>query len=117
MWCAIDQKWVYDWCKKIVENMTGIEPIKKKTKKRKTIPKKIRDSCWKEYGIKKGGKCWICQTKLEFDTFEAGHIISVAKGGGDNLENLRPICKGCNRSQGTKNMIQYIQELVFLQFY
>lgn len=36
--------------------------------------------------------------------WEAGHIMSVKEGGTDTLDNLRPICKSCNRSMGTENM-------------
>lgn len=107
MWFGVNQEWIYDWCKDIVKSQTGIEPMKKKIPRKKKIPKKIRDDCWKKYGK---GKCWICSSILDFSNFEAGHIKAKSKGGSDTIDNLRPICSQCNKSQGSKNMKDYINE-------
>ena len=44
---------------------------------------------------------------MKVTNFEAGHIISHAKGGEDNIDNLLPICSLCNKSMGTENLIDY----------
>ena len=37
-------------------------------------------------------------------SFNCGHIIAEANGGGIIVSNLKPICQNCNSSMGTKNM-------------
>ena len=45
-----------------------------------------------------GHDCYICG---EYAT-AIDHVISRKRGGGDNLENLAPICKPCNSRKGSK---------------
>lgn len=39
--------------------------------------------------------------------WEIGHIKAFAEGGNEDIENLRPICKKCNRAMGKTHMKQY----------
>lgn len=39
--------------------------------------------------------------------FECGHVVAEALGGQSTIENLRPICKDCNLSMGTKNLFEF----------
>lgn len=72
---------------------------------RKGIPKKIKSSLWKkEYGEVYNALCLICNEPISVESFEAGHIIAVAKGGSNHIDNLKPICIGCNRSMGDRDM-------------
>lgn len=42
--------------------------------------------------------CYICNvTEIDSKHFEAGHIISVKNGGGDNVSNLKPVCEECKK--------------------
>jgi uncharacterized protein with PIN domain len=76
--------------------------------KRKTIPKKVKEDLWiRHFGKKFKGDCFVCNNVIETHKFEAGHIKSVAKGGSDNISNLKPICMKCNRSMGTENLNNY----------
>ena len=43
-------------------------------------------------------------------SWECGHIKSEANGGDLNTNNLKPICSGCNKSMGSKNMDDYMRE-------
>jgi 5-methylcytosine-specific restriction endonuclease McrA len=51
--------------------------------------------------------CEICEDKIDFYNFEAGHIISRACGGQVNIDNLIPICFNCNRAMGTRNAYEF----------
>jgi len=35
-------------------------------------------------------------------TFHTGHIVAVADGGSNHIDNLEPICSSCNYSMGTQ---------------
>jgi len=79
--------------------------------KRKSIPKKIKMDLWNRY-FGKGkayGKCFVCGDKIHTHHFEAGHVVPASKGGGESISNLRPICFGCNRSMGNRNLYEYKQ--------
>ena len=85
-----------------------------KTKKKKKISILLRKKVWntwigEKYGI---SKCLCCKeakiTQMEFD---CGHIVSEYEGGDAILENLRPICRICNSSMQTDNMIEFMERL------
>lgn len=46
------------------------------------------------------GRACLCCGKSENVTLD--HVVPVAKGGGDSVNNLQPLCFTCNRSKGTK---------------
>lgn len=56
--------------------------------------------------------CPLCNRVLNWnnyqqpDSAEVDHILPVALGGNDELENLRVICRQCNQSRGTKPQAQ-----------
>jgi len=77
-------------------------------KVRKSIPKKVREAVWKKRnGDSFVGKCFCCDCDLRFEDFEVGHVVSVAEGGDDNIDNLEPVCRSCNRSMSKKNMLKF----------
>ena len=92
------------------------KPKSKSKSKRKNIPKTIRKSVWNKFietddPDKLKGKCFVgCNTKINIDNFELGHIISHSNGGKDNIENLRPICSLCNKSMGTQNLLDFKEQ-------
>lgn len=79
----------------------------------KTISKAIKKKLWDNYFGTDCGKikcpinCGSYITQLEF---EVGHQISKYNGGGDDINNLIPICRLCNGSMGKKNLCEYINE-------
>ena len=78
--------------------------------KRKVIPKKVKTDLWIKYFGKKRAQatCLVCErTTIRIDNFHAGHIKPVAKGGNDNINNLLPICSGCNLSMRDENLYKY----------
>ena len=103
----------YKWAKEIVEQQTGVIIKEKPKKRKKAIPKKIKNDSWNKYVGKKVGetKCLCCRTtQIESKDFVAGHIISEANGGTITVDNIVPICNSCNLSMGTKNMDDFISE-------
>ena len=89
---------------------------KNKTKKRKSIPKAVKESVWKKYVSKNEleGSCFIgCGNAIQINNFELGHVVAVANGGKDTITNLRPICSLCNKSMGTTNLDDFISTFGF----
>ena len=80
----------------------------KPKKTRKKIDKNIRNIVWRKYN-KTGlvGKCYVCKREITYDNFDIGHNKAVAKGGSDNINNLRTICRSCNSAMGTKSIEAY----------
>ncbi len=72
----------------------------KTSQPRKSIPKIVKNQVWDKYiGKDKGiGQCYCCNKEIDSKHFECGHINSVASGGADTCDNLRPICSLCNKS-------------------
>jgi 5-methylcytosine-specific restriction endonuclease McrA len=71
---------------------------------KKKIPKAIRQQVWLKYNGKiYENKCTIiwCQNIISVFNFHVGHNVPESKGGGIEIENLRPICPNCNLSMGS----------------
>lgn len=86
--------------------------------KKKQIPQKVRHLTWNEYiGEDRGtGVCCCCKkTSISQQNFHCGHFISEKNGGECMVENLRPICAGCNLSMGSKNMDDFMIECGFIE--
>lgn len=91
---------------------TTFEQLTLSPKTRKSVPKSLKEQLWYTQVGKNIGRalCYVCQTReITPFTFEAGHIIAVAKGGSTTLDNLRCVCLPCNRSMGTENLEVYKQ--------
>ena len=70
-------------------------------KKRKAIPKAIREQIWlRDFGKSFESKCstpW-CKNVINVWDFQAGHNIPDSKGGSMSPDNLIPLCARCNQS-------------------
>lgn len=55
--------------------------------------------------------CGIKQIDDGVGGFEVGHIVAFAKGGGDTVDNVLPICGSCNLTMGTKPIYEFMTAL------
>lgn len=83
-------------------NLWKLAPLTVKDSKhthRKAIPFAIRVDVWD----RSKGICYICLAPLHpFRDFTIDHVIAVANGGTDDIENLRAACKSCNSRKGAR---------------
>ena len=85
-----------------------------RTNERKQLSAALRYKVWNKYIGQQIGihKCFCCNDiNITQQSFECGHIISVANGGLDSVKNLRPICSLCNKSMGSIAMNIFIKTL------
>jgi hypothetical protein len=81
--------------------------------KNKHIPSTVRNCVWNTYiGTHcKQGMCFCCNVEqITYANFECGHVQAKHKNGETKIYNLRPICSLCNKSMGTTNMEEFIEE-------
>lgn len=77
--------------------------------KNQPLSKSLRREVWNKYcGKENVGWCYTCGKKITFKKWHCSHVISRARGGMDNVENLRPCCPHCNLSMQTHNLYSYI---------
>lgn len=88
--------------------------LSSETKKKKTtIPKSLQTQVFETYASRthQEAPCWCCETnRIRITSFQCGHVVPESKGGPTTLENLRPICTGCNQSMGSTHMIEWMRE-------
>lgn len=80
-----------------------------KKRKRKSLPSAVRMAVWNRwFGMEKGtGDCQCCGRVVYQQDFECGHVVAHSKGGADTIDNLRPICRTCNRSMGDRDFDEF----------
>lgn len=78
--------------------------------RRRAIPKSVRAETWiRNCGEVFKDLCHCCfQTSITVFNFHVAHIISVAMGGSDHLDNLLPTCAACNLSMGTRSLHEFM---------
>jgi hypothetical protein len=54
------------------------------------------------------GKCILCPTIIKNNNYEISHIHPKAYGGGNEYDNLIPLCSKCNRDMGSKHYYSYL---------
>lgn len=119
MYNYTNEEYCYNWIRDIVEQYTGEKLKKEKRKRKKSIPKKKRQEVWTaNNGESLSVYCFCCnnQELNGMGAWECGHIISEANGGNLDTDNLKPICSGCNKSMGSKNMDDYMKEFYSKQY-
>jgi hypothetical protein len=86
---------------------------------RKSIPMAVRKTVFTKFintddPNKLIGECFIgCGKNITIDDFELGHVLAHSMGGKDTIDNLRPICSGCNKSMGNENLHDFKEKYGF----
>jgi hypothetical protein len=81
--------------------------------RKQTIHHSLRVTCWNKYVGEEIGRtvCLCCRSHLITQlNFHCGHVLAEANGGTINIDNLRPVCGGCNSSMGTQNMQDFARD-------
>ena len=103
----VSDEYRYGWVREILNVDKAAKP-----KQKRRVPSQIRIDSWNRYiGAEKGEALCLCckTTKIAQLTFHAGHVVSEANGGPPTVENIRPICGGCNLSMGKRDMHEFMQ--------
>ena len=70
------------------------KPLDRRTRKART-----KENLDRMYGEQRG-HCGICERHMEIDYMDVDHKLPVAKGGGDDPDNLWLLCRACNLMKG-----------------
>lgn len=78
------------------------------------IVEKQRLQVWLNVNMVRRRTTCFCCRQVSMDLFSSdwhsGHVLAEANGGTNTLENLRPICSGCNQDMSTKEMYVYMKD-------
>ena len=64
------------------------------------------------------GRCALCGNPIAFEEMTLDHIVPLAMGGADEVENLQCSCKACNQFKGSilpTDFFDRIQEIFLYQ--
>lgn len=75
----------------------GINPYAPR-KRRGSLPNRLRDAVLERDGF----VCGICGDEIESGDLHIDHILPVARGGTNDLDNLQPAHSFCNISKGAR---------------
>ena len=63
------------------------------------------------------GKCALCGKFVRFDLFTIDHIIPLAKGGTNDIENLQCTCKHCNAMKQDFSEKEFLDKMIKILAY
>ena len=104
----------YEWVGRVAESLGGPKLIEIRRSRRKAgVPKRVKILAWHRWVGEDVARthCPCCGTTvISMADFEAGHIRSEKAGGAAIVDNILPICAGCNRSMGTVHMAEFVSK-------
>jgi 5-methylcytosine-specific restriction endonuclease McrA len=59
---------------------------------------------WENLKRDTGNKCLCCGSPESDKPLTRDHIVAVAQGGSDSIDNIQPLCRSCNASKQTKTI-------------
>ena len=124
--CALWKQWyVCKSCyqskvKKRYVNNKNRNPLKHKAmviRRRFTFSDVTQD--WMEEQIVSvlGKPCFYCKTPLILDRVSPDHKQPVSRGGTNNRDNIRLVCRGCNTKKGALTESEFLKLLEILEPY
>ena len=57
---------------------------------------------WENLKAQFNWSCLMCEKREPNIKLTADHIVPISKGGSSNIENIQPLCRGCNSSKGNR---------------
>ena len=86
------------WAKTHPEYVRAIGRIQRSRRRARLKGKKEHYTLaqWVELVKKMGYKCLRCWCPGTAKNLQPDHVISLAAGGADTIDNIQPLCKGCN---------------------
>lgn len=117
-WYEHCQKDNWRICKKCVNKITAKNT--KRLKEKNPFRYKSYDLKWiygenidsndlKNIWKKQQGKCAICNSELNKNSFHIDHIIPISKKGTTKIDNLQFLCEKCNRGKFNWTQKEYIE--------
>ena len=91
---------------------TKMVRARRRAKKRNAIGSHSAAEVQRLFSLQRG-KCPICHCKLP-KAFHEDHIVPLARGGSDSIENIQLTCGTCNVRKHAKDPIVFMQERGFL---
>lgn len=67
---------------------------------------------WRSLVDRFGGNCVRCKVHFGLKKLTADHIVPLAKGGSNFIENIQPLCRRCNSAKGL-NSTDYRKTFTF----
>ena len=86
----------------------GLNSVKMRKARLKGATGFYTENEWLELKKKYNFMCLCCKQKEPFIKLERDHIMPLSQGGQNNISNIQPLCKSCNRQKYTK-FINYIE--------
>ena len=80
---------------------------------RKVFSMEMRNNVYE----KTKGKCALCGKFVRFDLFTIDHIIPLAKGGTNDIENLQCTCKHCNAMKQDLSEKEFLDKMIKILAY
>jgi len=86
-----------NYCKKNPENIAHLKA--RRYARERNAPGSHSLKEWNDIKLKFQHKCAICG---EVKKLTKDHIVPLSKGGSDYIDNIQPLCKGCNSKKHNK---------------
>lgn len=76
---------------------------------RETIIQVVRKTVWNGvFGVNaEHGACQVCASPIRENDFVIGHYLDGVSGGKAQVNNMRPICRACDKAMGKMSIEEY----------
>lgn len=64
--------------------------------------------------VRQKNACAVCRCDIGKKKHTVDHIVPLARGGSNAIENIQLLCATCNKQKGTKDAVQFMRSKGFL---